>query len=529
MSPQTHLEQAPILTVAQIRACEQYTMHSEPIASIDLMERAGSSCAEIIISHILQHQFPKLFLFCGTGNNGGDGLVIARCLINNEISCLSDVTVVVCESKTAHHSSEMETNLERWKEITKTDRRAHTTYFSEQTPIDIPANALIIDALFGIGLNKPATGIYAAAIQAINKSDAPTISIDIPSGLFADQHTPTENNIVIASETYSIQFWKTAFLLPDVFPFCGKTTIVDIGIVMPSDMVWMQEILTKHHVSKMLRPLNPHASKGTFGHGLLIAGSADMPGAAILSATAALRGGIGKLTIHTAGKASNHIPMRLPEAILHPDEDESVISHINWSTLQKDINAIAVGPGIGRHRKTECLIKDLIDTVRQPMIFDADALNILADNKTWLAYLPSYSILTPHHKEFERLAGSSDNDFERMCKAREFAMRYQIVLILKGHHTLISTPDGTQFFNTTGNPGMATAGSGDTLTGLILSLLAQGYSPVAASILSVYIHGLAGDLYAENQSMRSMIATDISNNFGKAFDHLEKYNILNPF
>lgn len=525
MSPFDHIEYAPVLTSEQIRVCEQHTMHSEPITSLGLMERAGTVCSEKLFSTILSHHVKQIFLFCGTGNNGGDGLVIARNLIGKCDSILAKIIVIVCANKTAHFSKEMEINLQRWEEISQKHKEAHTVFFDEQFPLDIPADALIIDALFGIGLNKPAAGIYAAAIQSINKSDAMTVSIDIPSGLFADKHTPAENDVVIASETYSIQFWKTAFLLPEGFPFCGQVTLIDIGMTQPPEMVWQQECITRHAVAQMLHPLNPYAHKGTYGHGLLIAGSAEMPGAAILSATAALRGGIGKITIHTARNASHYIPMRLPEAILHSDEDESVVSRIHWDSLPRDINAIAIGPGLGRHSKTVNLIKDLIDSVRQPMIFDADALNLLADNKTWLAFLPPDSILTPHHKEFERLAGPSDNDFDRMEKAKAFAVRYQIVLVLKGHHTIISTPDGAQFFNTTGNPGMATAGSGDTLTGLILSLLAQGYPPVVSAILGVYIHGLSGDIYAERQAPQSLIASDITDNIGNAFKRISQTNL----
>lgn len=278
--------------------------------------------------------------------------------------------------------------------------------------------------------------------------------------------------------------------------------------------------LTLDSVACLLHPLPIDAHKGTFGHGLLITGSADMPGAAILAATAALRGGIGKVTVHTAAHAAQHLPSRLPEAILHPDPNEHHITELRWETLQHDINAIAIGPGIGTHRQTVTMLKNILDEVHSSLILDADALNILSENKTWLAFLPPYSILTPHFKEFERLAGKCNDDFDRLEKSRAFAKKYNVVLILKGHHSVVSLPDGKQFFNTTGNPGMATAGSGDVLTGLLLSLMAQGYNPVESALLGVFIHGLAGDLYAESHEPRTLIASDLPLYFSPAYQAL---------
>lgn len=507
--------------VEQTRQCEQHTMESEPIASIELMERAGERCAEHIASILQETAFQHIYVFCGTGNNGGDGLVIARHLFNMEQTIGTPITVIVCQSVQPHYSSEMETNLNRWKEIAATSNRANFNTFRAEQPIEIAPNSLIIDAIFGIGLNKPAMGIHANAIQHINNSGAFTIAIDTPSGLYCDTHTQHNNAIVMADVTLAIQYQKLAFLLAENYPFCGKVETVDIQMFPPDNMPCRHELLTARNVAQMLKACSPYAHKGTFGHGLLIAGSASMPGAAILAATAALRGGIGKLTVHTAGSATQAIPLSLPEAILHQDKDDSVVSELDWNTLPPSINAIAMGPGLGTDRKTINLIKEVLDTIHAPIILDADALNMLSDNKTWLAYLPKHSILTPHFKEFERLAGICDNDFDRIEKAKTFAQRYEVILILKGHHTVISLPDGMQFFNTTGNYGMATAGSGDVLTGLLLSLMAQGYNPIETALLGVFIHGLAGDIYCENQSPHSLIASDLTSNFGKAFKLLE--------
>ena len=509
-----------ILTVAQTRACEQYTMEHEPIPSIQLMERAGVRCADHIFKLAQREHISDIRIFCGTGNNGGDGLVIARILSEKFTDAETLIEVVVCQGDNARKTPEMETNLVRWQEITKQHSNTTLTIFDPKNCEIPPAGSLVIDAIFGIGLSRPIEGVCAEAIRGINESEAYVVAIDTPSGLWSDAHTPTDSVVVLADLTLSIQYPKMAHLLPEAHPFCGEVQIMDIGMCPPPEMTWDREYLTTASVVEILRPLPSFANKGTFGHGLLIAGSAGMPGAAILAATAALRGGIGKVTVHTASLAAQHLPSRLPEAILHPDANENHISELDWSTLQKDINAIAIGPGIGTHRQTVTLLKNLLDEIHSPVILDADALNILSENKTWLAYLPPYSILTPHWKEFERLTGPSTDDFDRLEKAREFAKRYSVVLILKGHHSIISLPDGKQFVNTTGNAGMATAGSGDVLTGLLLALMAQGYSPIESALLGVFIHGLAGDLYAHEHSPRSLIASDLTQYFSHAFQQL---------
>lgn len=275
--------------------------------------------------------------------------------------------------------------------------------------------------------------------------------------------------------------------------------------------------LTVPAMRALLRPRDPFAHKGTFGHGLLVAGCDRMPGAAVLAATAAMRGGIGKLTVHTVRSVRDILAVSLPETIHDIDDNEQVVSHIDWNHLPENINAVALGPGLGTAKRTVAAMKDILDTVKSPLVIDADALNMLAENKTWLAFLPPYSILTPHFGEFERLAGNPSDDADRIARAKTFAQRYSVVLVLKGHRTVISLPDGRQFVNTTGNSGMATAGSGDVLTGLLLSLLAQGYPPEHAAMLGVWLHGAAGDAYAESHDSRTLIASDLTRYFSDAF------------
>ncbi len=508
-----------ILTVPETRDSEAHFCKDH--SALDLMESAGHACAEEISLRVLKDK-RRVVLFCGPGNNGGDGLVIARLLAKLAPFKLTSLEVILCQEDPTRCSPLFTENLSRWKRLRNLDIPTRTYQFRDNRSAFLKSDDLVIDALFGIGLDRKMEGLYAQAIQVINASDAYVVSIDIPSGLYADQHTPVGHDIVMADLTLSIQFWKTVFLLPEAAPYYGKVEVLNIDPRFKPirEETHAQELLMEETVGVFLQPANPFAHKGSKGHGLLIAGCQRMPGAAILAATAALRGGLGKVTVHTTERALQALPIALPEAILDPDEHPDHFSGIRWEKLPSDISAIAIGPGLGTHPQTVVAIKDVLERIQAPIVIDADALNMLADNKTWLAYLPPYSILTPHPREFERLAGPFTDNFDRMHKAKAFAQRYSCILILKGHHTLICHPDGSLFFNSTGNEGMATAGSGDILTGLLLALLAQGYTPPAAALLGVFIHGRAGDLYLNSSGTQSLIASDLPIFFGQAFKSL---------
>ena len=505
--------------VSEIRECESFTMKKEPITSIGLMDRAGEACADAILSNVWLGGYENVYVYVGTGNNGGDGVVVAAHLVEDSFTHYH-VCVVVCASEKSRYSDEMQHQLKRWKNIVKHHDNAELIYYSVENQPKPTKNDLIVDALFGIGLNKPVTGFYANVIHHINSSDAYTISIDTPSGLFADCHTPDKCPVVVADRTLSIQFMKTAFLLPENSPFVGDVEVVDIGMEAPAELLPEKWLLTSSDVRTVLRPRPRFAHKGTFGHGLLVAGCDRMPGAAVLSATAAMRGGIGKLTVHTVRSVRDILAVTLPEAIHDIDENEQYVSHIDWNKLPENITAVAFGPGLGTAKQTVSVMKDILDSVKLPLVIDADGLNMLAENKTWLAFLPPYSILTPHFAEFERLAGKPSDDFDRLERARQFAQRYSVILVLKGHHTVVTFPDGRQFFNTTGNSGMATAGSGDVLTGLLLALLAQGYDPKHAAVLGVYLHGAAGDAYVDDHSASTLIASDLPRYFSDAISRM---------
>lgn len=506
------MQENRLFTISEIRECERFTMQKHGISSLQLMEQAGCACADRLYYETILFETEDVYVYVGTGNNGGDGVVIAVKLLE-EYHVSNNVTMVVCAPENARFSEEMQYQLKRWEELVSQYDNAKTIYFSADNQPKPTKDDLIVDALFGIGLNKPVTGFFAEVIRHINASDAYTVSIDTPSGLFADQHTPDNSVVVVADKTLSIQFMKTAFLLPENGGFAGDVEVVDIEMEAPEGLDSSRTLLIESAMRALLRPLPAYAHKGTFGHGLLVAGCDRMPGAAVLAATAAMRGGIGKLTVHTVKSVKDILAVSLPEAIHDIDENEQVVSRIDWNRLPENITAVAFGPGLGTSKQTVAAMKDILDTVKLPLVIDADGLNMLAENKTWLAFLPPYSILTPHFAEFERLAGKPSDDFDRLERAKTFAQRYSVILVLKGHHTVVTFPDGRQFFNTTGNAGMATAGSGDVLTGLILSLLAQGYAPEHSALLGVYLHGAAGDAYAEHHDPRTLIASDLPNYF----------------
>lgn len=498
-----------ILAAENIREADAYTIKHEPVASIDLMERAAGNLYQRIRDRLGNTQ--PIYIFCGTGNNGGDGLVLARLMLQDGIK--AEVYVARYAEK---FSPDCQTNLERLQAL---NVRVHTIQNEKELP-DIPQHALVIDALFGSGLNRPVTGFTAKLIEKINHSGAVVIAVDIPSGLFADHPVdPHKHSVIKADYTYSFEFAKLAFLLPEHEVFVGRWEIVPIGL----HPEYIEKAPSKHHlvtptlVKSLLRGRSKFSHKGHYGHALLIAGSKDKTGAALLAAEACLRCGTGLLHVHIPQNTATAFNVRLPEAMLSHDPSAEYFTRVPET---ENFHAIGIGPGLGMHADTAKALKLLIQQSRRPLVLDADALNLISENKTWLSFLPKGSILSPHPKEFERLAGKSANSFERLQMQVNFSVRFGVYVIGKGAYTAITTPGGQCWFNTTGNPGMATAGSGDVLTGILTGLLAQGYSAHEAAILGVYLHGVAGDLAAETQGMEAMLAGDITAHIGKAFKNL---------
>ena len=500
-----------ILPVEKIREADAYTIKHEPIASIDLMERAAGQLFKWIKKRVDTSHTVRVFV--GPGNNGGDGLTVSRML------CKKGYPVhVYLISYAKNRSEDAGVNLKRLEDLKKVP--IHPVDDKKDLP-EIGEDDIIIDAIFGSGLTRPVSGFIGEVVEHINAADAVTISIDIPSGLFADRHAdPKEGKIIHADYTLSFQLPKLAFLLPENDPFVGEWHILDIGL--HHDYINNAEVknflLTKRDVQTTLRPRNKFAHKGTFGHALLIAGSYGKTGAAILASRACLRSGVGLLHTHIPKAGYEIMQTAVPECMLSIDRYENYFSEVPDLGMY---NAVGIGPGLGMEKQSQMALKLLIQNFSKPIVFDADALNILAENKTWLAFLPKGSILTPHPKEFERLAGKWADDYEKLQKLRDLCFKYNIYIVLKGAYTCTGTPDGMCYFNSTGNPGMATAGSGDVLTGLITGLLAQGYSPAQAATLGVYLHGLAGDLAAKKKGQEAMLAGDIIENLGKAFKKMK--------
>ncbi len=503
-----------IFSAAQIKQWDAFTLKTEPISSVDLMERAAKACYNWMIGK----NFGTLHfrVFCGKGNNGGDGLAIARFLIAHK--CL--VTVYILEFGNIG-SNDFQTNLERLHPLT-TD--IHFIKSGDFFPV-INATDIIIDALFGTGLNKPLDGVSALLVNHINSAAAIKISIDLPSGLFADPqdtvHKSSKGNTVVkADQTLSFQNYKLAFLLPENEVYCGEVHLLHIGLhpSFEENEPAAFELIDEAMMKSIYKPRQKFAHKGTYGHAALLCGSKGMMGAAVLSSLGCLRSGVGKLTTYIPGCGYNILQTALPEAMAIVSGED----HLSSVDEIEQFSAIGIGPGIGNYASHKKLLTDVFTAVKKPLVIDADALNIIAANKELIHFIPPQSILTPHPKEFERLFGKTENSFERLQLAQAKSKQHNIYIILKGHFSFISTPDGAGYFNSTGNAGMATAGSGDVLTGIITSLLAQGYSQLQAAIFGVYLHGLAGDFAATKFSQEAMIGGDIADCLGDAFIKIKK-------
>ncbi len=502
-----------ILSAEQIREWDQYTITNEPVASIDLMERAAARCSEWLMKNYPTAE--GFAVFCGKGNNGGDGLAIARMLLQNNYI----VTVYILAPAAADMqkgTEDFQTNLARLH----LSELADVHYIQTEENIHpVPDEWVVVDALLGSGINRPLDGLTATLVAHLNSSGQLIISIDIPSGLFADQSAKGMLTIQ-ATHTLSFQCYKLAFLFAENETAVGEVHIMDIGLHpdYPGLADTKMEMIQASLIESVYKPRKKFAHKGHFGHALVIAGSYGKMGAAVLAAQSCLRSGVGLLTAYIPGCGYSIMQSSVPEAMVITDKDEKMITGVQTDTSIYD--AIAIGPGIGTHGSTIDAIQKLITTCRHPVVLDADALNGIALNKDMLAQIPEGSVLTPHPKEFERLFGACANDFARAELASGKAKALNVVIVLKGHYTLIATPGGQQFFNTTGNAGMATGGSGDVLTGIITGLLAQGYDSVQAALLGVYLHGLAGDLAAATISQEAMAAGDIISHIGHAFRRL---------
>jgi ADP-dependent NAD(P)H-hydrate dehydratase / NAD(P)H-hydrate epimerase len=498
-----------ILLTSQVKEADAYTIANEPVSSIDLMERAAKQCSSwLTIKFTKENNFK---IFAGPGNNGGDGLAIARHLLENGYQ-----VQVFCLNSGSKVTPDFRINLEHLQSL-----KNEILYISgiKDVPI-ISKDDIVIDALFGSGLTRPLIDFPAELIEYIHKSEATVVSIDIPSGLFGEENSLKSEAIIKADYTLTFEFPFLSFFFPENAGFVGEFVVLPIGLhkdyIDKADSSY--HFIEKNDIKSGFHTRKKFSHKGDYGHALLISGSLGKMGAAVLASKACLRTGVGLHTTHIPKAGNMILQTACPEAMLSLDP------HDEMCTKLPDLNqykAIGIGPGLGQNPATAALIKKLLEKTKVPLVIDADGINLIAANKEILAALPSNIVFTPHPKEFERLVGTAENHFKRNKLQLEFSKKYDAIVVLKGAYTAISCPDGFCYFNPSGNPGMATGGSGDVLTGIILSLLAQGYSPKDAAIIGVYLHGLAGDIAANQLSQEALIAGDIIDYLPTAFKNLE--------
>ena len=491
-----------ILNVDQIRALDQSTIQHEPIAPINLMERAALAFVDWFVDWFSDATPTKVF--CGLGNNGGDGLAIARLLLERNYPV--EVNVV---RHAPRESDDFMHNHRRLKLVTENVRYIE---FSRDIPA-IRHNEVIIDAILGTGLSRPAEGIIKETIAAINRAPATVVSVDIASGLYTDQPNDADDVIIEPDHTVTFQLPKLAFVLPRNGRYVGNWHTVDIRLYKRYiDLAPTPYYFTQPQEARLLlHKRDRYAHKGTFGHALLLVGSHGKMGAAVLAARACLRSGVGLLTVQVPRCGYTILQTAVPEAMCRPDGHQNVLTGSSEveGPAPSDYSTVGIGSGIGKAPETLAMLKKLLPTLKKPMVVDADALNLLSENRELLEQLPKNSILTPHPKEFERLTKTWDNDYQKLDMLREFTRKYDVVVVLKGAYSAIATPGGDVHFNSTGNPGLSTGGTGDVLTGILTALLAQGYDPIEAAVLGVFAHGLAGDRVAEERGPIGMIASDV--------------------
>jgi ADP-dependent NAD(P)H-hydrate dehydratase / NAD(P)H-hydrate epimerase len=496
-------------TTEHLRAADAYTIQHEPIASLDLMERAAKVCANWIAENFPEGK--RFVVFCGPGNNGGDGLAIARLLFEKGIS------VEVYYSGDSF-SADFSENLNR----IKTMNIPHLKISDPGNDFPVPTpNEIAIDCIFGSGLNRSVSGFYADLILQINKHFREIISVDIPSGLGGESLEPgPQDPIIKASHTLALQCPRLAMLLPETGNFCGKLVVLDIGL----NRGFLNQENTRMHytdfllASSLYRPREKFSHKGSFGHALIMAGSREMPGAALLAVRACLHSGPGLVTAGIPSALEGSMEVKNPEAVLKILGGDFIEEVPATGRFQ----AVGMGPGLGVNESTGKVLKLLIQEGHPGMVLDADALNLLAENPTWLGFLPPETILTPHPGEFKRLFGTWNSPAEKLEVLRRRSATLGCIIVLKGANTCIALPDGSLYFNSSGNPGLAKGGSGDVLLGIITGLRAQGYTAPKAAIFGVYLHGLAADLLLSDSAPESLTADMVIDSLGAAFRFIHR-------
>ena len=498
-----------LFTATDIRAIDAATVEKDGITSTDLMERAASAVACEIASRWGASQ--RMIIFAGPGNNGGDALAVARLLIDQGYR----PEVVLINAK-GNLSADCAANRQRLLDM---DYPLFTEIQNKFTMPEIGSTDVVVDGLFGTGLSSNLHGGYSALAKKIYESEAFVVAIDMPSGLYPEFNARNIlNNIIHANLTLTFQFPRLSFFFRENAKVLGEWKVLDIRLNTSAirETNTSYYLIDKVGVKQGLQQRNPFADKNDFGRMLLVAGSLGMTGAAVLAARAALRTGVGIVDVHTPPCCYIPLQVAVPEARVLQDKNSC-----HTSEIETDQRYTAVlGPGLGTHAATITALETFLRQATSPLVLDADALNCISERHTLINNVPESSVITPHVREFDRLFGEHFSDEERFNKALEMARFFKIVIVLKGHYTFVFRPDGKVFVNTTGNAGMATAGSGDVLTGIIGALLAQHIRPDMAASMGVFIHGYAGNLAAKRVGEYSLTASDIVDNIGPAIKEI---------
>lgn len=496
-----------IFTTEEIREIDRYTIEEEGVASTELIEQV----AQGVVCEIATRWRPnkRMAIFAGPGNNGADALAAAWLLIEEgyrpEVFLFNIGGNRLSADCIVMRNRLLEMNYPDFVEV-----RGNFTF------PDLNRSHLVIDGLFGSGLREPLAGGFMMLVRYINESEATVVSIDVPSGMFSDwNHGSINRNIVHANLTLAVGFPRLAFFIGDNADIVGEWKTLDIDLsaekirTTPSDYY----LVEKADVRRVLRPRRSFTSKADYGSAMIIAGSYGMMGAAVLAAKGALRAGAGKVSVHSARCGYHVLQTAVPEALFEADKHDIVVTNM---LLHRQYSSIAIGPGIGTNEATVKALEAFLKATDKPVVLDADALNCIALQPTLLNHIPILSVITPHAAEFDRLFGAQPSAEARLVKALEMSNYYNIIIVLKGYYTAVVRPDGRIYFNSSGNPAMATGGSGDVLTGVIAAFIAQGYKPEISALLAVYVHGVAGDMAAEEHGQYGVTSGDIAQYIGKA-------------
>ncbi len=502
----------------QLYEAENQTIKKQGIETFDLMERAATQLFTWIDSRLKGAQVP-IHIFCGIGNNGGDGLALGRMLINNGYN-----VKIYIANFTDKRSKCFLTNYNRIKESTKSWPILMT---SEHDFPQIQNDDIIIDCLFGIGINRPIEGWVKQLIQYLNSQAAFKLSVDIPSGLSANEPLLDAEAVLKANHTLTFHSPKLSFFLPETGVFVPYFEILDLGFDAEyiSETTPIAQLIAQPEAQQFYKQRSKFSHKGNYGHALIIGGSKGKVGAVSLASKAALKAGAGLVTAYVPEGANVILQTSVPEVMTLCDNSEDYLQHIDFEMIP---TCIAIGMGMGQHEQSGLALGELFEKLSNvPVVIDADALNLMAKDKSLLEKIPKQSILTPHEGELKRLLGAWKNDFDKIEKAKAFSKKHEVILIIKGAHSLVVNGEAI-YINTTGNPGMATAGSGDVLSGIIAGLLAQGYDALLATVFGVYLHGSAGNLAAFEDGYEALTASTIIDYIGKAYLELFKQETEEP-